>query len=136
MRNKSFAWLGIVLFFSTFAYAQEIAQWRGEHRDGVYFEDKLLKTWPENGPDLLWSTETIGDGYGSVAVSSDMLFVCGKQDSLSMTYAFDRNGNMLWKTPNGLEFTGVDFTANFPGPRSTPTLWSITCCMLVRVTGE
>jgi outer membrane protein assembly factor BamB len=116
-----------ILFFlflnvSFFSQAQSIAQWRGINRDGVYNEQQLLKSWPEKGPQLLWFTEDVGEGYGSVAVTSYRLFVNGKIDTVSYTFAFDLKGNLLWKTTNGNEFTGKGFTANFPGSRSTPTV--------------
>jgi outer membrane protein assembly factor BamB len=71
---------------------------------------------------LRWVNEDIGEGFGSVAVTDDMIFVNGKIDSLSYTFAFNLDGKLLWKTPNGIEFTGVEYAANFPGSRSTPTV--------------
>lgn len=113
-----------LLFFCILqSNAQDIAQWKGPNRDGYFPSPGLLKNWPANGPTLLWSNENIGDGYGSIAVSSDKLFVNGKIDSLSYIFSFDLKGNLLWKSPNGNEFTGKEFAANFPGSRSTPTLY-------------
>ena len=112
----------LLLFLSSFTHAQDISQWRGVNRDGIYEEQHLLKTWPEKGPALLWCDENVGEGFGSLAVTSDMLFVNGKVDSISYTLAFDLKGSLLWKTPNGTEFTGTGYPANFPGARSTPTV--------------
>ena len=44
---------------------QTVSQWRGKDRNGTYYEKDLLKEWPESGPELLWSTEGIGDGSDS-----------------------------------------------------------------------
>jgi len=107
---------------SGFSYAQTLAQWRGINRDGIYEEQQLLKSWPENGPELRWVNEDIGDGFGSPTVTDNMIFVNGKNDSLSYTFALDLNGNLIWKAPNGNEFTGRDYSANFPGSRSAPTV--------------
>jgi outer membrane protein assembly factor BamB len=112
----------LLLSVSFFIHAQNIAQWRGLNRDGIYEELQLLKSWSENGPKLIWVNEDIGDGFGSVAITNDMIFVNGKFDSLSCTSALDLKGNLLWKTPNGNEFTGKEYAANFPGSRSTPTI--------------
>jgi len=103
-------------------FSQEIAQWRGTNRDGIYNEIGLLKAWPENGPELLWVKENIGDGFGSVAVTLDMIFVNGKIDNISYTFALDLNGDVIWKTPNGAEFAGQGYSTNFSGSRSTPTV--------------
>ena len=122
--NKSKSLLIAVSLLITlqFNQAQNIAQWRGSNRDGIYDEQPLMKSWPESGPQLLWSTEDIGEGYGSLAVTSDKLFVNGRIDSLSYTFAFNLKGNLLWKAQNGIEFSGKGYAANFPGARSTPTV--------------
>jgi outer membrane protein assembly factor BamB len=110
------------LFASLLVKAQETSQWRGIHRDGIYQEQHLLTSWPKEGPELRWTNENIGEGFGSVAAASDMLFLNGKIDSLSYTLALDLNGNLIWKTPNGPEFKGDGYAANFPGARSTPAV--------------
>ena len=103
--------------------SQNIAQWRGANRDGIYQEKNLLKAWPEAGPKLLWSTEVIGNGYSSPAVEGNQLFVNGEIDSVSQVFAFDLKGKLLWRSPNGKEFMGKDFSASFPGSRSVPTVY-------------
>lgn len=101
---------------------QEVAQWRGENRNGIFEEEGLLKTWPENGPAEQWSIEGLGDGYGSVAVTNDKIFVNGEIDSVSHLFAFNLDGTLNWKATNGPEFMGEGFSASFPGARSTPTV--------------
>lgn len=100
----------------------DIAQWRGDNRDGIYNESGLLNIWPEDGPDLLWKFEGIGKGYAAPSVLNDKIFVNGEQDSSSFLFAFDLQGNLLWKSPNGEEFMGDGFSATYPGSRSTPTV--------------
>ena len=34
--------------------------WRGPDRTGVSSETGLLKTWPKDGPKLLWSAPSVG----------------------------------------------------------------------------
>jgi hypothetical protein len=41
----------------TMAQAPETSQWRGPDRNGIYPETGLLKSWPANGPKLLWHFE-------------------------------------------------------------------------------
>jgi outer membrane protein assembly factor BamB len=102
---------------------QNIAQFRGVNRDGIYKESGLLKAWPADGPKLLWETELIGNGYGSLVVSGNTVYVNGEIDTISHLFAFDLKGNLLWKSPNGREFVGNGFSAGFPGSRSTPTIY-------------
>jgi outer membrane protein assembly factor BamB len=100
----------------------EIAQWRGDNRNGIYNETNLLTEWPENGPKLLWKYEGIGKGYAAPSVLNNTIFVNGEQDSTSFLFAFDLQGNIIWKAPNGPEFMGDGFSATYPGSRSTPTV--------------
>jgi len=101
---------------------QDISQWRGPNRSGIYNETNLLNEWPENGPELLWKYEGIGKGYAAPAVLKEKIFINGEQDSLSFIFAFDTKGNLLWKSPNGKEFMGEGFSSSYPGARSTPTV--------------
>lgn len=108
----------IVLFLASACNKKtEISQWHGENRNGVYPETNLLKEWPENGPEMLWSYEGIGNGYGSPAVTSERVFVNGELDSLSHLFAFGLDGKLLWKS----EYDS-SWVVNFPGSRSTPTV--------------
>ena len=121
--NLFFYGLSLVLIFTSCQKStQTQSQWRGPNRDGIYTEKGLLKVWPENGPELLWSYEEIGNGYGGAVIGDGKIFVNGEIDSASHLFAFDLTGKLLWKAPFGKEFTGSGFSANFPGNRSTPTL--------------
>ncbi|HAH25545.1 MAG TPA: hypothetical protein DCL77_17605 [Prolixibacteraceae bacterium] len=125
MRNfKTLTVLLCLLIAAQSSQSQNIVQWRGVNRDGIYQEKNLLKTWPEAGPKLLWQTEVIGNGYGSPAIAGSQLFVNGETDSISQVFAFDLKGKLLWKSPNGKEFMGKDFSASFPGARSVPTVYN------------
>jgi len=92
----------------------EFSQWRGEGRDGVYFETGLLKEWPDEGPKLLWSYEGLGEGYTSVSIVNERLYVTGLTDENLILYVFDLNGNELT-----LLNIGEEWTKNYNGPRST-----------------
>lgn len=111
----------IVAFFSC-SKQQDIAQWRGVNRDGVFNEEGLLKSWPDEGPELLWTYDETGDGYGSASVLNDKIFVNGVIDSISYLIVLDLDGKLLWKSANGSGFTGDGYSGSFPGSRSTPTI--------------
>ena len=95
----------------------EVAQWRGPNRDGTYPGTGLLQTWPNDGPKLLWASDSIGDGYGSPVITHDGLFVTGAIDSTAYLFSFDLKGNLNWKVPYGPEWA-----QGFPGSRSAPTV--------------
>ena len=69
----------IILFLSTVisAYSQEPTSWRGPTRDGIYPESGLLKEWPANGPEVLWSFEELGKGHSSAIVDNGFLYASG-----------------------------------------------------------
>jgi outer membrane protein assembly factor BamB len=90
------------------------SQWRGENRDGVYHETGLLKSWPENGPELLWHYAELGQGHTSASIADDKLYVTGMTDSTGYLYVFDLQGKLLNKKAYGLEWS-----ANFHGSRSS-----------------
>jgi outer membrane protein assembly factor BamB len=73
--------------------AQITTQWRGNDRKGIYDEKDLLKNWPAGGPHLLWSTDEIGDGYGSPVITSDRIYVSGAIDSTGYLSASTTKGN-------------------------------------------
>lgn len=105
------------VFFSTFTIAQEATQWRGEHRDGNYNETGLLKIWPAEGPTLLWHTESLGEGYASVAVDDKRVYTAGSLAGKGTIFAFSPDGQPEWTTVYGDEFI-----ESFPGTRSTPLI--------------
>lgn len=78
-----------------------VSQWRGQDRNGFYDENGLLDNWPEEGPEMIWSIEGIGDGFSSVSVAEDMIYVTGKEDTLEYLTAIDHTGNIKWKVPYG-----------------------------------
>lgn len=123
MRNRKF-FIALCCLLSAISAvkSQSLVQWRGDHRDGIYNEKGLLKTWPAEGPQLLWQTEVLGNGYGSPSVTGDRLYVNGETDGVSYVFAFDLKGNLIWKSANGPEFMGQDYSASFPGSRSQPTV--------------
>lgn len=109
--------LSVLILIGAGATAQTTAQFRGLNRDGVYPEKNLLTSWPAEGPNLLWSSNEVGNGYGPPAVTSDRVFITGETDSTSFLFAFDHQGKLLWKTD-----CGPEWVASYPGSRSTPTV--------------
>jgi len=85
-------------------------------------ETGLMDSWPGNGPELLWKYSGLGQGYGGPLVCNEGIFVNAEEDGESFTVRLDHNGGFRWRSPNGKEFTGIDFTASYPGTRSAPSI--------------
>jgi len=111
---KSF---NIICLFATLVFSGVDSQWRGPNRDGKYPEKNLLKTWPAEGPELLWDFEGLGDGFSSVSVTTDKIYVTGATNGTGSLIALDLTGKLLWKKAYGTEWT-----ISYLGSRSTPTV--------------
>ena len=94
-------------------------QWRGPDRNGIAKETGLLKAWPAAGPPVVWSIGNIGEGYGSISIKGDRIFVQGVKDKQSSVFCLNRaDGKIVWVAALGARL-GQD---RGPGPRGTPTV--------------
>lgn len=84
-------------------------------------EIRLLDSWPEEGPGLSWKYQGLGKGYGGPLITQRGIFINAEENGHSYTLCLDHQGKLLWKSPNGKEFMGKDYSAAYPGTRSTPT---------------
>jgi outer membrane protein assembly factor BamB len=94
-------------------------QWRGRHHDNVSTETGLLKSWPSNGPKLLWTSTQAGLGYSGPAIVGERLYTLGSDRKQDFVMALDtRSGKKLWSTAI------APFVSNNwgGGPRCTPTV--------------
>ena len=79
------------------SFAQEILEWRGADRSGMYKESNLLKSWPANGPAVLWETKDLGNGYGSPSITKKNIFIEGEIDTVNYLFSLDLSGKILRK---------------------------------------
>lgn len=98
--------------------SQDLVQWRGTERSGIYKETGLLKEWPAAGPTLKWSFDGLGIGFSSVTVADNKVYVTGVKDSIGFLFAFSKDGKLLWKKEYGKDWTG-----SYPGSRTTPVYY-------------
>lgn len=95
-------------------------QWRGPERTQVSKETGLLKTWPKQGPELLWKVEGMGKGFSTPSVAAGRILLMGNLDRKEFVLAVnEKDGALLWKTEIGKERAGG---GGYPGPRCTPTV--------------
>src|SRR5438552_1400240 len=73
--------LAVVLAFSLSAAgrAGDWPQFRGPNRDDLSTETGLLKSWPKEGPPLLWKATGVGGGYSSISVAGDRIYTLGNK---------------------------------------------------------
>ena len=109
--------LVLCCLFNTGVLSQDIAQWRGPDRNGIYNETGLLKNWAQTSPVLLWHFDELGDGHASAAVTKDRIYTAGMINGIGYIFSFSLDGKLLWKLPYGEEWT-----ESWPGARSTPLI--------------
>ena len=107
----------LLILLSCSTSQPEVYEFRGADRSGVYPDKGLLKGWPPEGPEELWTLENLGRGYGSPLFVENRFYITGEVDSLAQLYCFDLEGNKLWQTSLGKEWV-----TSFPGSRSAPTV--------------
>lgn len=101
------------------AKAGDWPQWRGPNRDGISSETGLSKSWAANGPKPVWTINTLGNGYGTVAIVDDRIYVQGSRAKESVVWCLNRaDGKTIWASALG-QFLDQD---RGPGPRGTPTV--------------
>ena len=96
--------------------AQDVIQWRGVDRTGIYKETGLMKSWPENGPEMLWHYDGLGEGHSSAAIANNKIYITGLIDGDGHIFVFDMNGKLLNKKSYGAEWD-----TNYNGSRGTVT---------------
>lgn len=95
--------------------------WRGAHRDSLSREAGLLKSWPSEGPRLLWKARGLGEGLSGPAIVGDRLYTMGNSDGKEKVLALDltREGKQVWSSAIGdIRHLG----GGYPGPRATPSI--------------
>lgn len=97
--------------------AQEPTRWRGPSGDGIYPETGLLKQWPANGPEILWSYENLGQGHSSAAVSRGFIYTSGMIEGKGYLFKFELDGTLVYKKSYGPEYT-----ESWYGTRGTPVI--------------
>jgi outer membrane protein assembly factor BamB len=92
-------------------------QFHGPNRDNISAEKGLLKKWPNEGPELLWTSRGLGHGYSTVSIAEGMIYTAGNIEKETVITALNMDGEELWQVKNGKGWTG-----DRPGTRGTPTI--------------
>jgi outer membrane protein assembly factor BamB len=99
--------------------ANDWPQWQGPDRTGMSKETGLLKAWPANGPPVVWTSQSLGNGYGSIAVAGERIYLQGMSKGNSLVFALNRaDGKGVWSKALG----SAETNDQGPGPRGTPTV--------------
>jgi outer membrane protein assembly factor BamB len=119
MRSRSSGLIALLVIASvTCVLAADWPGYLGPRRDGTSAEKGLLRTWPKEGPKVLWTT-AVGAGYGGPAVAGGKVYLLDRDDAVG-----DKLRSLDLAT--GKELWNFAYPApgrfDHPGSRSTPTL--------------
>jgi len=113
--------IAVALLLMTFANclsAQDWPQYLGPDRNSISNEKGLLRSWPETGPEVMW-TAAIGIGYGGPVVKEGKVYLLDRDDKVGDNLrCFDlSSGKELWNFAYA-----APGAVMFPGSRSVPTI--------------
>ena len=117
--NKSKVFIGLIalsVIITIKSNAQDWPQIYGPDRNHTSPQKGLLRSWPEEGPEVLWAVN-VGRGYGGPVVKNGNVYLLDRDDEVGdiMRCFSLQTGDELWKysynSPGELPF---------PGSRSVP----------------
>jgi outer membrane protein assembly factor BamB len=117
-KSKMLIPMVILLACISNAYAQDWTQYLGPDRNGTSPQKNLLRSWPQNGPEVLW-TVNVGIGFGGPVIKDGKVYLLDRDDKVGdKLRCFDfSNGKELWSF--SYDAPG---SVMFPGSRSVPAI--------------
>ena len=108
----------LVLMASCVSLAADWPQIYGPNRNSISAQKGILRTWPENGPEVLW-TVPVGIGFGGPVVKEGKVYLLDRVEEVGDNLrCFDlSNGEELWNF--AYDAPG---SVQYPGSRSVPTV--------------
>jgi len=108
--------LVIALLCLSNVYAQDWPQYLGPNRNSESDQKSMLRSWPESGPEVLW-TVNIGIGYGGAVIKDGKVYLLDRDDKVG-------DNMRCFELSTGKELWNFSYDAPgsvmFPGSRSVP----------------
>jgi outer membrane protein assembly factor BamB len=102
------------------ARAADWPQFLGPTRNAVSAETGLARSWPEQGPPVVWEHE-VGEGYSAPVVADGTLVIFHRVGDEEVVEGLDAaNGKPRWKFAYPTKYS--DALGKGDGPRSTPVI--------------
>jgi outer membrane protein assembly factor BamB len=102
------------------AVTQDWPRFLGPNHDATSGETKLLKTFPKDGPKIVWEVEK-GEGYTCPAIVGDQLVLFHRIDDEEVIECRHREtGKLQWKVAYPVEYRDRYGYSN--GPRASPVI--------------
>jgi outer membrane protein assembly factor BamB len=116
--RKPLIWVFSLTLLANSASADDWPQYLGPTRNSISPQKGILRTWPEKGPEVLW-TASVGRGFGGPVIKDGKVYLLDRDDKVGdkLRCLELSNGKELWSF--AYDAPG---TVMFPGSRSVPTV--------------
>ncbi|HLN75377.1 MAG TPA: PQQ-binding-like beta-propeller repeat protein [Prolixibacteraceae bacterium] len=117
-KTKIFVLAAFLFCCLTQLIAQDWPQYLGPTRNSISPEKNIMRSWPEGGPEVLW-TAPVGIGYGGPVVKDGKVYLLDHDDKVGdnlrcLDLATGKElWNFAWEAPGAVMF---------PGSRSVPAV--------------
>jgi len=102
------------------ATAGDWPQILGPHRNGIAIDEKIVDSFPETGPKVVWQRK-VGEGFAGVAVAKGTVVLFHRVDDREVVEALNaKTGKPLWTAKHQTTFSTAFSSDN--GPRCTPVI--------------
>lgn len=100
------------------SFAQDWPQYLGPNRNSTSSQKSILRSWPEKGPEVLW-TVNVGQGFGGPVIKDGKVYLLDRDDKTGdiMRCLDFSSGKELWRYSYDAPGTSM-----FPGSRSVPAV--------------
>ena len=118
MKAKALLVTLMVSLSVAWTFAADWPWYYGPRRDSTSLEKGVLRTWPKEGPKVLW-TAPLGVGFGGPAVRDGKVYLLDRDEKVGDTLrVFDlATGRALWTFAYDAPGSFM-----FPGSRTVPTI--------------
>ena len=112
--------VAILLVCLADASAQDWPQYLGPHRNSTSPQQDILRSWPEDGPEVLWTT-AVGRGYGGPVVKEGRVYLLDRIEQVGdKLRCLDlSSGKELWNfsydAPGAVQYPGSRVDLESPG---------------------
>jgi outer membrane protein assembly factor BamB len=117
-KGKLLILVSILLVCVSGIRAQEWPQYFGPERNGISPQKGMLRSWPQQGPQILW-TAGVGIGFGGPVIKDGKVYLLDRDDKVGdKMRCFElASGKELWSF--AYDAPG---SVSYPGTRSVPVL--------------
>jgi outer membrane protein assembly factor BamB len=116
--SKVYLPMVVLIVCAAEVFAQDWPQYLGPNRNSVSDQKGILRSWPETGPEVLWSVG-VGIGFGGPVVKDGKVYLLDRDDQVGDNlrcfdlYSGEERWNFHYESPGSVMF---------PGSRSVPAL--------------